>query len=285
MNKYYVYIYLDPRKPGNYQYGEYSFDYEPFYVGKGYYKRMLSHLNRAKNKNVRKITPTISKIRKLLKLNLVPIIKIVTENLIEQESFNLEISLIKLIGRKEFTTGPLLNLTNGGDGVSGLIVSKETRKKLSKASKGRIPPNKGIPLTSEHKQRLREANLGKKQSEETKQKRKETMEKNPYRHSNERKQKMRESKLGDKNPSKRPEVRAKISSTQIGRKQSKETKLKRAKSLTKYINIKVQNLKTNEILIFENKKDLAKYFNIKKFNTTTFIKRGKIYNKIYKIYI
>ena len=27
VNKYYVYIYLDPRKLGNYKYGEYSFDY------------------------------------------------------------------------------------------------------------------------------------------------------------------------------------------------------------------------------------------------------------------
>jgi len=34
MNKYYVYVYLDSRKPGKYKYGEYEFDYEPFYVGK-----------------------------------------------------------------------------------------------------------------------------------------------------------------------------------------------------------------------------------------------------------
>jgi len=33
---YNVYIYLDPRKPGHFQYSEsLIFEYEPFYVGKG----------------------------------------------------------------------------------------------------------------------------------------------------------------------------------------------------------------------------------------------------------
>lgn len=35
MTTYYTYVYLDPRRPGNYEYGNFLFAYEPFYVGKG----------------------------------------------------------------------------------------------------------------------------------------------------------------------------------------------------------------------------------------------------------
>jgi hypothetical protein len=44
MNSFYVYIYLDPRKPGKFHYGEYCFDYEPFYVGKGKDNRMFTKI-------------------------------------------------------------------------------------------------------------------------------------------------------------------------------------------------------------------------------------------------
>ena len=50
-NTFYTYIYLDPRKPGKYEYGDYAFEYEPFYVGKGSNGQWLSHLKIAKNKN------------------------------------------------------------------------------------------------------------------------------------------------------------------------------------------------------------------------------------------
>lgn len=43
----YVYIYLDPRKQGNYKYENYFFDYEPFYVGKGCKNRLYAHLKEA----------------------------------------------------------------------------------------------------------------------------------------------------------------------------------------------------------------------------------------------
>jgi len=48
MLKFYVYIYLDPQKPGNFSYGPYHFDFEPFYVGKGFGDRYLKHLTKCK---------------------------------------------------------------------------------------------------------------------------------------------------------------------------------------------------------------------------------------------
>ena len=50
--KFYTYIYLDPRKKGQYSYDiNMSFLYEPFYVGKGCGYRMNNHLNKAENKS------------------------------------------------------------------------------------------------------------------------------------------------------------------------------------------------------------------------------------------
>ena len=48
-NRFYVYAYLDPRKPGIYTYGEYTFDYEPFYIGKGTGSRLYRHLWESEN--------------------------------------------------------------------------------------------------------------------------------------------------------------------------------------------------------------------------------------------
>lgn len=44
-NVFYVYIYLDPRKPGKYQFNKYCFLNQPFYVGKGKKDRYKHHLS------------------------------------------------------------------------------------------------------------------------------------------------------------------------------------------------------------------------------------------------
>lgn len=100
-NKYYVYIYLDPTRPGNYNYGKLKFDYEPFYVGKGTNNRDIMEHD-AKGISYR--------IRTINEAGLNHIIIRVYDNLRESIAYNKEASLIKLIGRN-YDRGPLLNST------------------------------------------------------------------------------------------------------------------------------------------------------------------------------
>ena len=87
--------------------------------------------------------------------------------------------------------------------------SEETKLKISKANKGKVSHRKGKPLSEEHKRKIGEANktshLGKKVSEETRQKIKESS--------------FRKGKPG----------------TMTGRKHSEETKAKMRKPKTKLI--------------------------------------------------
>lgn len=67
----------------------------------------------------------------------------------EDEINRKEIEFIALYGRMNLGIGTLCNLTDGGDGSTGIMVSDETRKKLSDKFSGEKHPNFGKKLSNE----------------------------------------------------------------------------------------------------------------------------------------
>ena len=139
MNKFYTYVYLDTRKPGLHSYcglnnKRFVFDYEPFYIGKGCRNQINSHLYEKLDTTHNKFkVKVINKIKK--ETNNTPHVYKYKQNLSEKDSFSLERLMIRIIGRRNIVTGPLTNLTDGGEGPSN--PSQETRRKMSKSKKGK----------------------------------------------------------------------------------------------------------------------------------------------------
>ncbi len=130
--EYYTYAYL--RENGT-----------PYYIGKGKGDRAYAKHRRKRNLSV----PPKERIL------------ILKQNLTEEEAFKHEIYMISVFGRKDLGTGILRNLTNGGDGASGVIpwntgkkLSKNHCEKLSAAGSGR-------KKSEDHKRKIGEANKGK----------------------------------------------------------------------------------------------------------------------------
>ena len=216
-NIFYVYAYLDPRKPGPYKYGDNEFSHEPFYIGKGHGSRCTRTTKRS--------VWVGNKLGKFKRNGLKVIIIKIAENLCEEDAYKLEIKTIKHLGRCNLETGPLVNLTDGGDGlrnpsqecrqkmseIRSLIFrgkgnpfygkkhTKETRKKISESLMGNVPYNKGQPMSESQKKKLSKANTGKHLSEEGKQKLRDhfALGNHPFlgrKHSEEAKRKVSETK-------------------------------------------------------------------------------------------
>jgi hypothetical protein len=189
-NVFYVYIYLDPRKPGQYIYDNVVLGHEPFYVGKGQGKRSHDHVNKVHYKSV-KNSHKSNKIKAILRDELQPIIIHIADGLSEKDSLIMEIDIIRKIGREDMKLGPLCNLTDGGDGLTN--PSEETKKKISEGLIGKTPWNfgkigiyseetirkiaestskqmKGIPRTDYEKECISRTHKGKVVSEETRKK-------------------------------------------------------------------------------------------------------------------
>jgi len=136
---YYVYAYLREQ------------DNRPYYVGKGSGNRAFSKTHNVTVPNNRN--------------------KIVFwhENLEENEALDLEMFYINMFGRKDIGTGVLYNRTNGGDGASGLQHSDEYKERLRQQALGNSgnlgggdSPRLGVTLSEETKQKISKANKGRK---------------------------------------------------------------------------------------------------------------------------
>lgn len=124
--KFYTYIYRDPSRNN-----------EPIYVGKGSRRRAYSHLKKS-NRH-----PFIQRLQKMKNNNISPTIEIINA-LDESHSFFLEECLIEIYGRKDLGKGTLLNLTNGGEGVSGFKHSQDHKDFTSRLGKENVILNRGI---------------------------------------------------------------------------------------------------------------------------------------------
>ena len=140
MSIYYVYAYLRSKDSTTASKGT------PYYIGKG-------SNDRAYTKQHSVPLPTN-------RANIV----FLEENLTENKAFEIEKFLIAYHGRIDNGTGILRNGTDGGEGASGAIRSKVTRRKMAEAKIGK------------------QYWLGKRHTEETKRKMSENMmgEKNPH---------------------------------------------------------------------------------------------------------
>lgn len=129
MANFYVYAYLDPTKKCDHI----EFEYEPFYIGRGKNSRYKQHLqaNHLKDSSIKS-----NKILKLLNQNIDPIIIFLKTNITQEESNIEEMKYIKMFGRINNKTGILANMTDGGEGTKNVILSEETKKKMSEKAKG-----------------------------------------------------------------------------------------------------------------------------------------------------
>ena len=177
-NDFYVYYLIDPTNE------------KPFYVGKGHGYSSARHLHEKSGNKHKYYT-----IKKIIKENKTPLIIKLMCNIDEKCAFCFERFMISLIGRRDINSGPLTNLTDGGEGTSGWVPS-------SKWIEQSIKRKTGVKIHSDQnklniKMRLTGANNPMKQKEisikhgKSRVGRKDSMES---------RLKKREKRLGNKNP-------------------------------------------------------------------------------------
>jgi hypothetical protein len=110
----------------------YIIDGLPRYVGKGVWRRWTAH----RKKNTR-LGNKLQKIKQLTGKWIVPdIVSFESDEAAQRE----EKRLIKLYGREDLGTGPLYNLTDGGDGTLGHRHTEDYKKHMSSLFEGTNNP-------------------------------------------------------------------------------------------------------------------------------------------------
>lgn len=218
MNNFYVYLHKKKS------------DGKVFYVGKGRANRAYDFSRRSRFWN------SVVKIHGIE-------VEIFLKDLSEHEAFSVEVDLISKYGRRQHG-GVLVNLTNGGEGVSGKVWSKKEKEKMSERISGdrnvskradvriilsKKMSGKNNPMKKrENSTKVSAKNTGKKASKETRLKMSIAHQGKVF--SEETRKKISESKTGSKHPlfGKRlsEEYKMKISQSMIGRVVSDETRAK-----------------------------------------------------------
>ena len=124
-------------------------DNEVFYIGIGNNKRAYNKINR--NIHWKRI---VNKYEYR--------VEILSDNLTWENAQEAEIQLIKLYGRINLKTGPLCNMTDGGEGCVGHVYSEKTIERFKEIGRQR--------MTEKYKQYMLSFNIGKFVSEETRKK-------------------------------------------------------------------------------------------------------------------
>jgi hypothetical protein len=99
---------------------------QPFYIGIGKDERYYFRATKKSQRNIhwkRIVDKTDYRV------------EILMDDITYDEAKEKEIEFIKLYGRINLSNGPLCNMTDGGEGNLGYIVTEETRKKLSNSIK------------------------------------------------------------------------------------------------------------------------------------------------------
>lgn len=114
---------------------------EPFYIGKGRSGRATELYRR--NRLFKNIY------NKLLDEGITPEVRRIHVNLTEDEAFAMERVEIAKYGRIDNGTGVLCNMTDGGEGLSGAVLSEDTRSKMS-SDRAKRPPRFGYKGVWQH---------------------------------------------------------------------------------------------------------------------------------------